>query len=107
MSDLFWLNDGQMAQLKPFFPSSHEVSRVDDERVLSGGIFVNRNGLRWRDAPAVCSPHKTLYNRWFCWSQTGIFGRILMELVRQDAKTEIIPTAFWSDSFGIPKPREV
>jgi transposase len=26
--------------------------RVDDRRVLSGIIFINRNGLRWRDAPA-------------------------------------------------------
>ena len=38
MSDLFWLNGGQMERLKPFFPSSHGVSRVDDRRVLSGII---------------------------------------------------------------------
>ena len=90
MSDLFWLTDAQMARLKPFFPRSHGVPRVDDRRVLSGIIFLNRNGLRWRDAPAVYGPHKTLYNRWFRWSQMGIFGRILMELVRQDAETEMI-----------------
>ena len=60
MSDLFWLTDTQMERLKPFFPLSHGVPRVDDKRVLSGIIFINRNGLRWRDAPAVCSPHKTL-----------------------------------------------
>ena len=90
MSDLFWLTGGQTARLKPFFPSSHGVPRVDDRRVLSGVIFLNRNGLRWRDAPAVYSPHKTLCNRWFCWSQMGVFGRILMELVRQHAETEII-----------------
>ena len=58
--------------------------------MLSGIILFNRNGLRWRDAPAVHGPHKTLYNRWFRWSQMGIFGRILLELVRQDAKTEMI-----------------
>ena len=46
MSDLFWLTDAQMARLKPFFPLSHGVARVDDRRVLSGIIFVNRNGLR-------------------------------------------------------------
>jgi putative transposase len=90
MSDLFWLSGGQMARLKAFFPLSHGVSRVDDRRVLSGVIFVNRNGLRWRDAPAGYGPHKTLCNRWFRWSQMGVFGRILMELVRQDAETEII-----------------
>jgi transposase len=65
MSDLYWLTDEQMARLKPFFPLSRGVPRVDDRRVLSGIIFINRNGLRWRDAPADYGPHKTLYNRWF------------------------------------------
>ena len=90
MGDLFWLTEGQMERLKPCFPLSHGAPRVDDRRVLSGIIFLNRNGLRWRDAPAVYDPHKTLYNRWFRWSRMGIFGRILMELVRQEAETEMI-----------------
>ncbi len=49
MRDLFWLTEEQMERLRPFFPKSHGVPRVDDRRVLSGIIFVNRNGLRWRD----------------------------------------------------------
>lgn len=51
MSDLYWLTDEQMARLAPYFPKSHGKPRVDDRRVLSGIIFVNRNGLLWRDAP--------------------------------------------------------
>lgn len=51
MSDLYWLTEEQMDRLRPFFPKSHGKPRVDDRRVLSGIIFVNRNGLRWRDAP--------------------------------------------------------
>ena len=51
MSDLFWLMDEQMERLRPFFPKSHGKSRVDDRRVLSSIIFVNRNGLRWHDTP--------------------------------------------------------
>jgi len=46
MSSLFWLSDAQMAQLQPFFPKSHGKPRVEDRRVLSGIIFINRNGLR-------------------------------------------------------------
>ena len=45
MSDLFWLTDEQMARLRPFFPRSHGRPRVDDRRLLSGIIFINRNGL--------------------------------------------------------------
>jgi len=59
MSDLFWLSDAQMARLEPCFPKSHGKPRVDDRRVLSGIIFINRNGLRWRDAPAEYGPHKS------------------------------------------------
>ncbi len=73
MSDLFWLTDEQMARLQPFFPRSHGRPRVDDRRVLSGIIFFNRNGLRWRDAPREYGPAKTLYNRWKRWSDKGVF----------------------------------
>lgn len=44
LSDHFWLTDAQMARLKPFFPKSHGKPRVDDRRVLSGIIFINRSG---------------------------------------------------------------
>jgi transposase len=49
MSNLFWLTDAQMDRLRPFFPKSHAKPRVDDLRVLSDIIFINRNGLRWCD----------------------------------------------------------
>lgn len=67
------LTDEQMARRQPFFPKSHGRARVDDLRVLSGIIFVNRNGLRWRDAPREYGPAKTLYNRWKRWSDKGVF----------------------------------
>jgi len=49
MNDLFWLTDEQMTRLQAYFPKSHGKPGVDDRRVLSGIIFVNRNGLRWCD----------------------------------------------------------
>ena len=64
MSDLFWLTDEQIERLRPFFPKIHGRPRVDDRRVFSGIVFVNRNRLRWRDAPSAYDPHQTLYNRW-------------------------------------------
>ncbi len=85
MSTLFWLTDEQMARLQPFFPKSHGKPRVDDRRVLSGIIFINRNGLRWCDAPKEYGPHKTLYNRWKRWSDMGVFGRIFEGLAAEAA----------------------
>ena len=90
MSDLFWLTEAQMSRLRPFFPKSHGKPRVDDRRVLSGIIFVNRNGLRWRDAPAAYGPSKTLYNRWKRWSEKGIFARMLLELAHESDATDTL-----------------
>ena len=73
MSDHFWLTEEQLSRIEPFFPLSHGVARVDDRKVVSGIIHVIRNGLRWRDAPEVYGPHKTLYNRFIRWSRMGIF----------------------------------
>src|SRR3546814_9239949 len=87
MSDLYWLTDEQMARLQPYFPKSHGRARVDDRRVLSGIIFVNRNGLRWRDAPREYGPAKTLYNRWKRWREKGIFIRMMEGLARSEEQT--------------------
>ena len=83
MSDQFWLSVEQLEKIKPYFPLSHGVARVDDRRVISGIIHVIHNGLRWRDAPEVYGPHKTLYNRFIRWSKMGVFDRIFMALVGQ------------------------
>ena len=80
MSDLFWLSKVQMKRIEPFFPLSHGVPRVSDRRVVSGIIFVIKNGLRWRDTPKAYGPHKTIYNRFIRWSRLGVFNRILAEL---------------------------
>ena len=82
MSSLFWLSEAQMERLRPHFPKSHGRPRVDDRRVLSGIIFIIRNGLRWCDAPREYGPYKTLYNRFVRWSQNGIFEKIFEELAR-------------------------
>ncbi len=90
MSDLFWLTEAQIGRLRPFFPKSHGKPRVDDRRVLSGIIFINRNGLRWRDAPAEYGPPKTLYNRWKRWSDKGVFARMLLELASESDRTDTL-----------------
>jgi len=60
MSKIFMLTREQMMWIKPYFPLSHGVERVDDRRVISGIMYVIRNGLQWKYAPAAYGPHKTL-----------------------------------------------
>lgn len=88
MSDLFWLTDKQLRRIERHFPLSHGVPRVDDRRVISGIIFVIRDGLRWRDAPKDYGPHKTIYNRFIRWSRLGVFNRIFAELSAKGPRPE-------------------
>ena len=83
MSDPFWLTPTQLNRIKPHFPLSHGIPRVDDLRVVSGIMHVIRNGLRWRDAPKDYGPHKTLYNRFVRWSRLGVFDRIFASLASE------------------------
>jgi len=80
MTDLIWLSEAQMRRIEPYFPLSHGVPRVDDRKVISGIIFVIRNGLRWRGAPVDYGPHKTIYNRFVRWSRLGVFSKIFAAL---------------------------
>ena len=84
----FLLTTAQMRRLSPHFPLSHGIARVDDRRVLSGIIYVIRNGLQWRDAPAAYGPHKTLYNRFVRWSRMGVFDRIFAALSAEGGPPE-------------------
>jgi transposase len=84
----FLLTLAQMRRLSPHFPLSHGIARVDDRRVLSGIIYVIRNGLQWRDASAAYGPHKTLYNRFVRWSRMGVFDRIFAALAAEGGAPE-------------------
>jgi transposase len=80
MTEPMLLSEAQMRRIEPYFPLSRGRARVDDRRVLSGIVYVIRNGLMWRDAPAAYGPHKTLYNRFVRWSRMGVFNRIFAGL---------------------------
>ena len=88
MTDLLWLSDDQLDRIKPYFPLSHGVPRVDDHRIVSGIVFVIKNGLRWRDAPREYGPHKTLYNRFIRWSRMGVFDRIFANLAGRSGQPD-------------------
>ena len=53
MSQLFSLSAEQLERIKPFFPLSHGISRVDDLKVISGIIYVIKHGLQWKEDEAL------------------------------------------------------
>jgi len=88
MSELFLLSKMQFNLIKPYFPRAHGVPRVDDLRVVSGIVYVIKNGLMWKDAPKDYGPHKTLYNRFVRWSRLGVFNKIFAELAAQAGRPD-------------------
>jgi transposase len=77
----FWLTEDQFRRLEPLLPTdTRGVPRVDDRRVISGIVHVLRSGCRWRDAPAVYGPPKTLYNRFVRWARKGVWERVFTQL---------------------------
>jgi hypothetical protein len=53
MGDLCLLSERQMARISSYFPLAHGVPRVDDQRVVSGIVYVVRNGLQWKSPQGV------------------------------------------------------
>ena len=49
MSADFWLTEAQLSRLEPYFPKPRGKPRVDDRKVLSGIIYIQRNGLMWSE----------------------------------------------------------
>ena len=80
MKEEYVLSEEQMEKISAYFPRSRGKGRVDDRRVLSGIVYVLRNGLRWKDAPVGYGPYKTLYNRFVRWSRRGVFERMFAGL---------------------------
>lgn len=58
--------------------------------MLIGIIFINRNGLQWRDAPAAYGPHKTLYDCWKRWGDKGIFAQMMAGLDAEHGETKTV-----------------
>ena len=74
---MFWLSHAQFAKIEALLPTkTRGVKRVDDRRVISGIIHVQKSGCRWVDAPPEYGPRKTLYNRFRALGGQGRVGRL-------------------------------
>ncbi|GAB0120363.1 transposase [Acidisoma sp. 7E03] len=77
----FWLTKEQFARLKPHLPrDTRGKPRVDDRRVIRGIVHVLISGCRWKDAPTVYGPRKTLYNRFQRWAAKGVWTSLFYAL---------------------------
>jgi transposase len=62
---------------------------VDDRRVLSGIVFVKRNGLRWRHAPKDYGLHNTV-RPVEAMGEMGVFVRMMEGLAAAGAERKTV-----------------
>lgn len=87
----FWLSEAQFERLAPLLPKdTRGVARVDDRRVISGIVHVLQSGCRWRDAPTVYGPRKTLYNRFVRWARKGVWLDVFTVLAQAGGPPEAL-----------------
>ena len=92
MAGEFLLDDRQRARLQPMLPNKPRgVPRVDELRVISGIVHVVQSGCRWKDAPSVYGPRKTLYHRNVRWAANGVWRAVFEALVTEGGPpTEVL-----------------
>ena len=90
MSDVYCLIDEQMARLRAALSEEPRQPRVDNRRLLSGIVFVNRSGMHGCDSLKEYAPHKTLYNRWERWGEREVFLRMTGGLAAASATPKTI-----------------
>ena len=66
MDGVFWLCEHQLESIKPFFPKSPGVSRVDGSKVGSGSIYVHVTAGALVDAPTPSPTTAAPGGRWEC-----------------------------------------
>ena len=87
--NLFWLNDRQWEQIRPYLPTDvRGKARVDDRRVISGILHVLKSGCRWCDCPPEYGPSTTIYNRFVRWAERGVWERLFRELAGRGRSSE-------------------
>lgn len=86
MSSYFWLTDAQMARPEPFFRKSYDKPRFDDRRVLSGIIFINRNGITARN-PAHPYHVGKAWDRTIQQSESDMISCCFLCITQSDLKT--------------------
>jgi transposase len=78
------LTDREWTRLRPLLPPRPRKGRPpkDHRVVLDALLWLGRTGAPWRDLPASFGPWRTVATRFYRWTRSGLWGRLLDELRR-------------------------
>lgn len=77
------LTDREWGGLEPLLPKQHTGRPPKDHRVIINAIlWLARTGAPWRDLPERFGPWCTVATRFYRWTRSGLWDRVLGELRR-------------------------
>jgi transposase len=83
------LNDREWSRLEPLLPPKSHIGRPpkDHRTIIDALLWLGRTGAPWRDLPERYGPWRTVATRFYRWTRSGLWERLLAELRRiADAK---------------------
>ncbi len=70
----------QFNRIRKFLPVRKHKNLLDDRLVLSGIIYVIRNGLAWRQLPEFYGKWTSVYSKFRRWSKRGVIQNVFRAL---------------------------
>ena len=95
------LTDEQWNRLRPLLPPQKPSTgrpAHNHRQILNGILWWHRTGAPWRNIPAAYGKWSTIACRFYRWTQSGLWMRILHALQREaDARHEVDWSAHFVD----------
>src|SRR5829696_4592036 len=78
------LPDREWNLLAPLLPSRSRTGRApkDHRTIIDALLWLAKTGAPWRDLPECFGPWRTVATRFYRWTRSGLWERILAELRR-------------------------
>jgi transposase len=78
------LTDREWMRLAPLLPPRSRKGRPpkDHRQILDALLWLDRTGAPWRDLPDRYGPWRTVATRFYRWTRSGLWERLLAELRR-------------------------
>jgi transposase len=78
------LTDREWVRLEPPLPPKPSTGRPpkDHRLILDALLWLGKTGAPWRDLPGRFGPWRTVATRFYRWTRSGLWERILAELRR-------------------------
>jgi transposase len=78
------LTDREWLRLAPLLPPRSRKGRPpkDHRLILDALLWLGRTGAPWRDLPGSFGPWRTVATRFYRWTRSGLWERLLGELRR-------------------------